>query len=83
MGSTDPSARPRSPLARHAHRLLLGLTLAAVVAVYAFFVSAGVGTEIASQSRFFTALADAFLGGHLYLDIQPSPELLANIPVPV
>jgi hypothetical protein len=78
LGSTDPSTPARSRLARHAHWLLLGPTLVAIVAVYLFFVTAGRGDAVALQSRYFSTLADAFLDGHLYLGVRPSPELLAK-----
>jgi hypothetical protein len=78
LGSTDPPAQASSRPARRAQWPLLGLLLAAIVAVYFFFISAGLGVGIASQSRYFTALADAFLDGNLHLAIQPAPELLAK-----
>jgi hypothetical protein len=78
LGSTDPSAQASSPPAKGAQWPLLSLLFVAIVAVYLFFVSAGLGTGIASQSTYFTALADAFLDGNLYLGIQPAPELLAK-----
>ena len=78
MGSTDPAAQPSSPLASRAQWPLLGLLFLAIVAVYWFFVSAGLGTRITLQSRYFSVLADAFLDGNLHLGIQPSPELLAQ-----
>ncbi len=78
MGSTDPPAQASSRPAKPAQWPLLGLLFAAILAIYLFFVSAGLGLGIASQSRYFTALADAFLDGNLHLGIQPAPELLAQ-----
>jgi hypothetical protein len=57
---------------------LLVLVFVAIAALYLFFISAGLVTEIPPQSHYFTVLADAFLDGHLYLGIAPSPELLAT-----
>jgi len=78
LGSTDPPAQARSPLVTHRQWPLLGLLFVAIAGIYLFFVSAGTGTQIASQSFYFEMLADAFLDGNTYLRIQPSPQLLAK-----
>jgi hypothetical protein len=78
LGSTVPPAQASSRPAQRAQWPLLGVLFAAVTAIYLFFVSAGLGARIASQTTYFTALADAFLDGNLHLGIQPAPELLAQ-----
>ena len=78
MGSADPPAQARSPLASRTEWPLLGLLFVAIAAIYFFFVSAGTGTQITSQSWYFEMLAHAFLDGNTYLHIQPFPRLLAQ-----
>lgn len=78
MASQDHRADARSPFATRTPWLLLGLLFVAIAAVYLFFISAGLVTQIPRQSRYFSVLADAFLDGHLYLGIAPRPELLAK-----
>jgi hypothetical protein len=57
---------------------LLVLLLFAIAGIYVFFVSAGTGNQIASQSWYFEKLSDAFLDGHTYLRVRPAPQLLAK-----
>jgi len=52
------------------------LTLAAVVAIYWFFITLGRGTDIPRQTQFYNLLAEAFLHGQLHLLQAPDPELL-------
>ena len=54
--------------------------LAAVLLVYAFFATGG-SWQFKDGMGYFSALGDAFLGGTLYLDTKPPPEL-ANDPNP-
>ena len=78
MGSQEHPAELRPQPATRIRWPLLGLLFIAIAATYLFFISAGNGSQIPRQSWYFSALADGFLGGHLSLDIQPSPELLAQ-----
>jgi hypothetical protein len=57
---------------------VFGVVVAAIVAAYVFFVSAGHGWDWPPQTHYYGLLADGFLSGRLHLGISPSPELLAK-----
>ena len=79
MGSTDPPAQARSPLAKRAQWPLLGLLFVAIAAVYLFFVTAGtrepdrVAVALLHGSSRMPSWTDTCIWA-----IQPSPELLAK-----
>lgn len=48
-----------------------------ILLFYGWFVSSGRWNNWKSPTYYYDALAEAFLHGHLYLSIQPDPQLLA------
>ena len=64
-------------LARRPPRWLwLTLLLCAIVASYAFIISAGTFTRWPTWNTTYDEMAEGFRAGHLYLLLQPRPELL-------
>ena len=64
-------------LARRPPRWLwLTLLLCAIVASYAFIISAGTFTRWPTWNTTYDEMAEGFRDGHLYLLLQPRPELL-------
>ncbi|HET6845462.1 MAG TPA: hypothetical protein VFH29_01425 [Anaerolineales bacterium] len=51
--------------------------IAIVLTVYVWFVSLGTWTDWPGYSNYHDQLASAFARGHLYLDVEPDPALLA------
>jgi hypothetical protein len=76
MNSPTPALRPAAGAIRGTW---IALPIAVVLAVYVWFISAGLWTSWPPTAIFnyTNQLASAFREGHLYLDDQPSPELLA------
>ena len=73
------SAESRLSLAPRKIWVLLGLLFVGIFAIYLFFISAGFGTHLPPQTRYYTLLADGFLDGHLHLGMSPSIQLLAKV----
>jgi hypothetical protein len=70
--------RPPFPLLWRAVRATtLVLTVLAVMFVYLFLVTAGTFHEWPTYNALYDSLAQGFRSGHLYLPIEPSPELVA------
>ena len=71
--------RPPFPLLRRIFRwtTLLGV-LFAIEVVYVFIVTAGTFDEWPTYNALYETLEHGFRKGHLYLPIEPSPELVAK-----
>jgi hypothetical protein len=53
--------------------------LSFIMAVYAFYGSAGTFTNWPVYTSSYDLLADGFRNGHLHLSVSPSPQLLARV----
>lgn len=71
--------RTDSPIKKSPMRAWVALPALFVLVVYVWFISAGYWTSWPPTAiyDYYSKLASAFQHGHLYLDDQPSPELLA------
>ena len=56
---------------------LVGL-FALIEYVYVYYCTAGKFLRWPEYNRYYDLLAEGFRAGHLYLPIEPSPELLAQ-----
>jgi hypothetical protein len=71
---------PPSPIKPHQPIILASLSTLLVIFVYVWFISFGLGTDwpaVSNYEGYYDQLAIAFRNGHLSLDIQPSPAVLA------
>ncbi len=76
FGAPPPGGRLEASIRHLRSRLWLVLVLAAVLAVYFYFISAGGLRNWPVYGNYIDLQADAFRGGHLYLPLEPAPELL-------
>lgn len=71
--------RARTSIAAgHWPRLWLLPLLALILFVYVFYCTAGRFHRWPEYSRYYDLLAEGFRSGHLYLPVDPAPELLAQ-----
>jgi len=71
-----PGGRLEASIRHLKSRLWLLLVLALVCSVYVYFVSAGGRRHWPVYGNYLDLQADAFRSGHLYLPLEPAPELL-------